>query len=67
MHWVLGDDEGAIAWGSTRDWEEIELLSADPFGDAVPERVGERVVHCRELDVERMDVRGAVASHLDRE
>lgn len=26
MHWVLGDDEGAIGWGSTRDWDEIERI-----------------------------------------
>jgi hypothetical protein len=26
MHWMLGDDEGAIDWGSTRDWDEIERI-----------------------------------------
>lgn len=26
QHWVLGDDEGAIAWGSTNDWAEIERI-----------------------------------------
>jgi len=26
MHWMLGDDEGAIAWGHTRDWDEIERI-----------------------------------------
>ncbi len=26
MHWMLGDDEGAIAWGSTRDWDFLESM-----------------------------------------
>lgn len=26
MHWMLGDEEGAISWGSTRDWDEIERI-----------------------------------------
>lgn len=26
MHWMLGDEEGAIAWGDTRDWDEIERI-----------------------------------------
>lgn len=26
LHWVLGDDDGAIAWGNTRDWDFIEMM-----------------------------------------
>ena len=26
MHWVLGDSEGAIDWGSTKSWDEIERI-----------------------------------------